>query len=78
MFTTAICYGKKHENDAILSYITYQRSCGITVEVSACGLVVDTSAPWLVASPDRLVLDLTQKEHEKGCLEVKCPLACEK
>lgn len=24
VFTTAICYGKKHENDAVLSYITYQ------------------------------------------------------
>lgn len=46
--------------------------------MSACGFVVGTSAPWLAASPDRLVLDFTQKEHEKGCLEVKCPLACEK
>jgi len=45
--------------------------------VSACGLVVDTSAPWLAANPDRIFSDSTQKEHKKGCLEVKCPLTCE-
>ena len=69
---------ENHENDAILSYVTYQQSRGIVVEVSTCGLVVDTSAPWLAASPNRIVSDSTQKENKKGCLEVKCPLACEK
>ena len=65
VYTTAICCGKKHENDAVLSYITYQQSRGTTVEVNVCGLVVDRSAPWLAASPNRIVLDFTQKEHEQ-------------
>ena len=78
VYTAAICYGKKHENNAVLSYVTFQQSHGIVVEVSTCGLVVDTSAPWLAASPDRTVSDSTQKDNKKGCLEVKCPLSCEK
>ena len=76
--TAAISYGKKHEKDAVLSYVNFQQSRGIVVEVSTCGLAVDTFAPWLAASPDRIVLDSTQKENKKGCLEVKCPLSCEK
>ena len=46
--------------------------------MTKCGLIVDASAPWLAASPDGIVLDPTQSEHKKGCLEVKCPFTCEK
>ena len=74
--TTATCYGKQHEKDAISSYICYQKSQGINVEVSKSGLVVDSVENWLAASPDGIVIDPTEKEHKKGCLEVKCPYVC--
>lgn len=34
--------------------------------------------PWLAASPDAIVVDPTQDHQKRGCLEVKCPYACEK
>ena len=76
--TAAIAYGNKHEKDAISSYIGYHKSRGTDIEVTKCGLIVDASAPWLAASPDGIVLDPTQGEHKRGCLEVKCPFTCEK
>ena len=76
--TAAIAYGRKHEKDAISSYIGYHESKGTNVEVTKCGLIVDASEPWLAASPDGIVLDPTMSEHNRGCLEVKCPFVCEK
>ena len=52
------------------------KSQGISVEVIKSGLVVDSVETWLAASPDGIVTDPTQKEHKKGCLEVKCPYVC--
>ena len=34
--------------------------------------------PWLAASPDGIVYDYMEKDHKRGCLEVKCPLSCQK
>lgn len=62
----------------VLSYINYQKDHGICVEVRLCGLVIDPHTPWLAASPDRIVLDSTLSEENRGCLEVKCPFICEK
>lgn len=71
--TAAITYGKKHEKDAISSYIAYHKSKGTNIEVIKCGLIVDASEPWLAASLDGLVFDPTCCDHNRGCLEVKCP-----
>ena len=41
--------------------------------------MVDKELPWLAASPDRIVTDPSEdKEKKQGCLEVKCPLSCQK
>jgi len=44
---------------------------------NSCGLYIDPSVFWL-ASPDAIVLDPTQQQQNKSCLEVKCPFLCEK
>ena len=72
-------YGKQHEKSAIASYLNYHKARGVMVNVHPCGLYVDVSIPWLAASPDGVVLDPTQyADKERGCLEVKCPILCEK
>ena len=74
----AISYGRKNENKAISSYADYHRSKGKFVQIESYGLYVDKSTPWLAASPDGIVNDLSEESHSKGCLEVKCPYVCEK
>ena len=71
-------YGKQHENVAISSYIHYQKGQGRNFEVIQCGLVVDKVEFRLAASPDGIVTDLSQPEHKRGCLEVKCPFTCKR
>ena len=75
--TPAISYGKKHEKEAIASYVKYQNMNGKVVSVESCGLFVDHSMPWLAASPDAIVSDFSEPVHKRGCLEVKCPYVCE-
>ena len=68
--TAAICYGNRHEGYAIESYKNYRKIHGTEVTVEPCGLFVDTSEPWLAASPDGIVFELSQcTTHCKGCLE---------
>ena len=79
LHSPAVCYGRLHEDDAVSAYIEYQQKCrSVTVQVHECGLVVDNLLPWLAASPDRIVIDPTEKENKQGCLEVKCPFSCER
>ena len=69
-------YGK-HEQSAIASYVNYHRAHGVMINVQPCDLYI--SLPWLAASPYGIVLDPTQcADKQKGCLEVKCPISCEK
>ena len=76
---SATRYGRQHEKSAIASYVNHHRACGVTVSVQPCGLPVDESSPWLAASPDGIVLDPTQSgDNQNGCLEVKCPILCQK
>ena len=42
------------------------------------GLFIDHSMPWLAASPDAIVLNFSESNYKRGCLEVKYPYACEK
>jgi len=78
LHTPAVSYGRLHEDDAVSAYIEYQQKYrSVTVQVRDCGLVVDNFLPWLAASPDRIVIDPTEK-NKQGCLEVKCPFSCEK
>ena len=60
------------------SYVEYQNKHGKAVKVYPCGLSVNPSTPWVAGSPDGIVFDPTEKNHGRGCLEVKCPLTCEK
>lgn len=48
------------------------------MQIESCGLYVDKLTPWLAASPDGIVTDLSEANHSKGCLEVKCSYVCEK
>ena len=48
------------------------------MNVHKCGLFIDPAEPWLAASPDKIVIESTSSGQSKGCLEVKCPLTCEK
>ena len=76
---TATRYGRHYKQSAITSYVNYHRVCGILVSKQPCGLFVDPSIPWLAGSPDGIVTDPTQSiDKQKGCLEVKCPILCEK
>ena len=63
-----------------LSYLTCvsRKSQQVAIEVNKCGLLIDSNDFWLGASPDGIVFDPTQQEHQRGCLEVKCPYVCEK
>ena len=76
--TPAIHYGQHNETIAVISYVNYQNKRGMSIQVNSCGLSIDPSTPWLAASPDAIVVDPTQKHQKRGCLEVKCPLSCEK
>ena len=76
LHTPVVCYGRLH---AISAYIEYQQKCrSVAIQVRECGLVVDNSLPWLAASPDRIVIDPSEKENKQGCLEVNYPFSCEK
>ena len=48
------------------------------MQVESCGLFVDHSKPWLAASSDGIVTDLSELHNTKGILEVKCPYVCER
>jgi len=61
--TPAICCGRKHEDDTILSYMRYKGNHGISIDVRVCGMVIDASTPWLAASPDRIIIG--QDERQK-------------
>lgn len=75
--TAAIHYGNRHEQCAIESYKNYCKLNGTEVIVEPCGLFVDFSEPWLAASPDGIIFELSQcTMYSKGCLEVKCPILC--
>ena len=72
-------YGKRREKSAIVSYCNYHKAHGVMISVHPCGLYVDVLIPWLAASLDGIVLDPTQHaDRQKGCLEVKCPILCER
>lgn len=76
--TKAIHYGRYNEEFAIKAYVSYQHQHGISVKVNSCGLYIDSSEPWLAASPNGIVIDMTLSSPNRGCLEVKCPLVYEK
>jgi len=83
--TPAICYGRKHENAAISSYVKHQNMNGKVVNVESWGLFVDSSKPWLAATPDAIVCDFSELMHKRGCyvcetrtIEDSCKILLEK
>ena len=72
-------YGLAHEKDVIAYKEHLSGLQGKEVQVQLCGLLVHSAAPWLDASPDALVVDMSEEGGKtEGCLEVKCPLECQK
>lgn len=67
---SAIRYGVSNESKATERYIEYMKSSGNDVQAFECGVVISSTMPWLVASPDRMVID---KEFGYGLVEIKCP-----
>ena len=74
----AINYGKSNEHAAITRYANHQRSNGKIIQIESCGIFVHHKNCWLAGSPDAIVYNSTEVNHQKGCLEVKCPYVCEK
>ena len=67
-------YGRKMENIACEAFESMLKNSGHTdVKVEKCGLFVSKSAPYIGASPDRLVTCLC---CGRRVLEVKCPASC--
>lgn len=66
--TAAMKHGLDHENDAAVEYSTHK-----LVNIRACGFVINPDAPFLGASPDRIVYDPSEL-NSFGLLEIKCPL----
>lgn len=64
--TVAMKYGICNEKNACLDY-----EAAFNVKISDVGLCVNSKYPGLGASPDSLVLDLSNNSH--GLLEIKCP-----
>ena len=68
-------WGLDKEENAIKAYYSSKKQEGKTVSVcSRCRFVVNPTSPWLGASPDFLVSDITEVNH-LGIGEVKCPYA---
>jgi len=58
--------------------VHFKKSQQVAIEVNKCGFLIDSNDSWFGASPDGIVFDPTQQEHQRGCLEVKYPYVCEK
>ena len=68
-------WGLDQEENVIKAYYSLKKQEGKTVSVcSKCGFVVNPTSPWLGASPDFLVSDVTEV-NDLGIGEVKCPYA---
>ena len=66
--TTAMRWGREHEQDARETYIkTYPSNT-----VTESGLVIDKDRGWLACSPDDLVTDSSARDP-LGVVEYKCP-----
>ena len=68
-----IQWGTECEPKAVACYIGLKSGTGTVVE--ECGLFVHPTHCFLVATPDRLVVDPTAFAPD-GLLEVKCPWSC--
>ncbi|KAM7298483.1 uncharacterized protein ISCGN_019078 [Ixodes scapularis] len=68
----AVRHGIINEPVAARFYEDVLKGLGHQVTVSGCGLFVDPEAPWLGASPDRIVYDPAE-DPPHGIMEIKCP-----
>ena len=67
-------YGSRMEQRARDEYTTYQRENGKSgLCVTNCGLFVSLQNPWLAATPDGIVQDLSEHPNSIGLLEIKNP-----
>jgi len=70
----ALKYGHLFEPIAAEAYSVFVQYAHSNLQIRNCGLFVDADAPFLCASPDRLVSCDCCGE---GLLEIKCPKSCE-
>ena len=67
-------YGSAKEQETIQQYITHQRRNGHPhLRVDRCGLSISLTNPWLAASPDGIVNDLSDTPQSLGLVEIKNP-----
>ena len=72
----AVNYRNRNEQAAIAEYVNHQKRSGKVIQLEICGIFVHRENCWLAGSPDAIVHDITGVNHQKGCLEVKCPYVC--
>ena len=58
----ALEYGQKMEPIARREYVQFMKGRGAPVIVSLRGLCVSDNNPWLAASPDGLVVDISSSQ----------------
>lgn len=69
----AVQWGVQHEKDALEDYLLLQNSV-TTITVAETGLTIYPSHPFLGASSDGKITDMSQpSENRTGVLEIKCP-----
>lgn len=72
--SAATGWGIQQESAAIHQYIEYQWSHGHPeLTVAPCGFYISEAHPYLGATPDGAVFDVSTAEEPFGFLEVKCP-----
>ena len=65
-------WGKENEPVAIARYIQHMKMCNKDVTVAQTGLMINTDFPYLGATPDSLIKDISSPDPD-GILEIKCP-----
>ena len=65
----------QHEKSAISAYLDYQKQNGHPdIEVFQSGfIIINPLYPFLGASPDGSMYDVSDKDNPFGFIEVKCP-----
>ena len=65
-------WGKENEPVAIARYIQHMKMCNKDVIVAQTGVMINTDFPYLGATPDGLIKDISSPDPD-GILEIKCP-----
>jgi len=72
---SALEWGRNHEEAARTAYVGVKsKEISLLYHVLCTGILISSKHPWLAASPNGLVEDLTEtSDRQRGTLEIKCP-----